>query len=134
MSLAISSEEWRKLRAQSKSKRCDLADVSFEQRPAWTEWKAGKASAGKVGDLVLMRVDAKYVSKHSRRWDGLWIGPFRVVSTANGGLEISVQHIGTGAVLTRHTRDWRGYFSDGDNDDLPVEGEFVVRGARSPQS
>ena len=73
-----------------------------------------------------MRVDAKYASKHSRRWDGLWIGPFRVVLTANGGLEISVQHIGTGAVLTRHTRDLRCYFSDGD-DDLPVEGEFVVR-------
>ena len=58
MSLAISPEEWRKLRAQSKSKRCDLADVSFEQRPAWMERTAGKASAGKVaqvGDLVLMR-------------------------------------------------------------------------------
>ena len=62
-------------------------------------------------------------------------GLFRVVLTANGGLEISAQHIGTGAVLTRHTRDWRGYFSDGDNDDLPVEGEFVVRevrGVRGP--
>ena len=133
--MAISPEEWRKLRAQSKSKRCDLADVSFEQRKAWMERTAGKGSAGKVGDLVLMRVDAKYVSKHSGRWDGLWIGPFRVVLTANGGLEISVQHIGTGAVLTRHTRDLRCYFSDGDDDDLPVKGEFVVhevRGVRGP--
>ena len=43
MSLAISPEEWRKLRAQSKSKRCDLADVSFEQRKAWMERTAGKA-------------------------------------------------------------------------------------------
>ena len=57
-------------------------------------------------------------------------GLFRVVLTANGGLEISAQHISTGVVLTRHARNLCRYFSDGDDDNLPVEGEFVVREVR----
>jgi hypothetical protein len=128
--LFISPVEWRKLRAQQNRERRNLSDKAFQQRKKKVEKKAG-ARAGqvaKVGDLVLMRVDAKFASGHSSKWNGVWMGPFRVSAINRGGLDITVYHIGSSAVLSRHARDFKLYFSEEEDDDqLRQDNEFEVR-------
>ncbi len=74
-----------------------------------------------------MHVDPRFASvKSSGKFEGKWIGPFRVLSTSCGSLEISAVHLVHGAVVTRHARDWKLYFTDADDDDLRANGEFII--------
>ncbi len=111
LKLAISPAEWRKLR------QTHLAARNFAVRKKRVEKKAGKARVGlaaKVDNLVLLRVDPCFASvKSGGKFKGKWIGPFCVLSTSCGSLEISA--------VTRHARDWKLYFTDAD------DGEFIIR-------
>jgi hypothetical protein len=139
LKLVISPVEWRKLRQSHLALRRDLDDQNFEARKKRVEKKAGKARVGlaaKVDDLVLLRVDPRFASvKSGGKFEGKWIGPFRVLSTSRGSLEISAVHLVHGAVVTRHARDWKLYFTDAEDDDLRADGEFIIRqvkGVRGP--
>jgi hypothetical protein len=139
LKLVISPAEWRKLRQSHLAARRDLDDRNFEARKKRVEKKAGKDRVGlaaKVDDLVLLRVDPRFASvKSGGKFEGKWIGPFRVLSTSRGSLEISAVHLVHGAVVTRHARDWKLYFTDANDDDLRADGEFVIRqvkGVRGP--
>ncbi len=89
-----------------------------------------------MDDLVLLRIDPRFASmKSSGKFKGKWIGPFRVLSTSHGSLEISAVHLVHGAVVTRHAHDWKLYFTDADDDDLRADSEFIIRrvkGVRGP--
>jgi hypothetical protein len=132
LKLAISPAEWCKLRQTHLAVRRDLDDHNFAAWKKSVEKKAGKAQVGlaaKVDDLVLLRVDPRFASvKSGSKFEGKWIGPFRVLSTSHRSLEISAVHLVHGAVVARHARDWKLYFTDAD-------GEFIIRqvkGVRGP--
>ncbi len=88
MKLVISPAEWRKLRQSHLAARRDLDDQNFEARKKCVEKKAGKSRVGlvaKVDDLVLLRIDPRFASvKSGGKFEGKWIGPFRVLSTSRG--------------------------------------------------
>jgi hypothetical protein len=100
-----------------------MDDCNFAAHKKGVKKKAGKARVGlaaKVDDLVLLRVDPRFASvKSGGKLEGKWIGPFRVLSTPCGSLEISAVLLVHGAVVTRNARDWKLYFTDAD-------GEFII--------
>ncbi len=70
LKMFISPAEWHALRAQQNKVRRERADKLFASRKKKVEAKAG-ARAGwvaQVGDLVLLRVDARYASGRFAWW------------------------------------------------------------------
>ncbi len=131
LKMFISPAEWRALRAQQNKVRRERADKSFASRKKKVEAKAG-ARAGRVaqvGDLVLLRVDARYASGCSSKWAGEWLGPLCVIAVTRSGLDITAQHIGSDVQVSRHARNFKRYLTDHDSDDeLVADNEYEVRG------